>query len=339
MSFNGELVMPSYLHKLFQNILFNRKSKYVFSSSFDTEQFKLAQRQSWDSAAQGWKEWWQTLEIAAQKVNDRLVELAEIKPGQKVLDIATGIGEPAVTAARKLVELPSGYGNQDKSSHKDKSNRGHVLATDISAQMLTIAKQRAAELGLQDVIEFREADAEKLELSDSSFDVTLCRWGLMFMPNLNNTLSGIFQALVSGGRFACAVWGEASEVPFVGFPMTIVMRELNVPTSPPGTPGPFALADVNILQAALSKIGFTDIHYETLNVTHEFATVEDYINYIKAISAPITSILSKEPLKRQEEVWNMITEQVRNKYTTASAATNHHIRMDNECICVAAKKP
>src|ERR687885_577574 len=96
------------------------------SSSFDNEQFKIAQRQSWDSAAPGWKEWWKTLEIAAQNVSDRLVELAEIKPGQKVLDIATGIGEPAVTAARRLVELELA----SISGNKSKSNDvGHVLAT------------------------------------------------------------------------------------------------------------------------------------------------------------------------------------------------------------------
>src|SRR5919202_6895072 len=129
------------------------------SSSFNSEQFKIAQRQSWDSAAPGWKEWWKTLEIAAQNVSDRLVELAEIKPGQKVLDIATGIGEPAITAARKL----AGSGNNIDGT-------GYVLATDVSTQMLTIAKQRAATLGLQDIIQFKEADAEMLELSDSSFD-------------------------------------------------------------------------------------------------------------------------------------------------------------------------
>src|SRR5919199_4993671 len=127
------------------------------SSSFDSEQFKIAQRQSWDSAAPGWKEWWKTLEIAAQNVSDRLVEFAEIKPGQKVLDIATGIGEPAVTAARKLA-----------GSDNNIDGTGYVLASDVSTQMLAIAKQRAAELGLQDIIEFKEVDAEMLEL-DSSF--------------------------------------------------------------------------------------------------------------------------------------------------------------------------
>ena len=310
------------------------------SSSFDSEQFKIAQRQSWDSAAPGWKEWWKTLEIAAQNVSDRLVELAEIKPGQKVLDIATGIGEPAVTAARKLVSAVADSENKDNNINNNK-NKGHVLATDISAQMLTIAKQRAAAMGLHDIIEFREADAEKLELPDSSFDVVLCRWGLMFMPHLSTTLSHIFHALISGGRFVCAVWAEASKVPFGSLPMNIVMRELHVPPPPSGTPGQFALADISILQGALSNAGFTSIHSERLNVTFEFATVEDYINYTKATAVPITDMLSKESVKRQEEVWNIVREQVRNNYAAAGHTTtpNQSVRMDNECICVAAEKP
>jgi ubiquinone/menaquinone biosynthesis C-methylase UbiE len=197
------------------------------SYSFDGEQFKVSQRQSWDSAALGWKEWRQTLEVAAQKVSDRLVELAEIKPDQKVLNIATiGIGEPAVIAARKLVGL-SGSINK---INDNENNTGHVLATDISTECWTVAKQRAAALGLQDVIEFREADAEMLKLPNSSFDVVLCRWGLMFMPNLNNALSHILQALESGGRFVRAVWAEASKVPFGSVPMSTVMRELNSST-------------------------------------------------------------------------------------------------------------
>jgi ubiquinone/menaquinone biosynthesis C-methylase UbiE len=179
------------------------------SSSFDHEQFKIEQRQRWNSIAEGWKEWWQTIEIAAQKVNDKLIELAEIKPCQKVLDIATGIGEPAVTAVRKLVGLSSPV---NKINDNEKKNTGHVLATDISSEMLTIAKQRAAELGLQDVIEFRQADAEMLELPESSYNAVLCRWGLMFMPNLRTTLSHIWHALISGGRFVCAVWEYIDEV-------------------------------------------------------------------------------------------------------------------------------
>jgi ubiquinone/menaquinone biosynthesis C-methylase UbiE len=88
--------------------------------------------------AEGWLKWWKTFEQHAQTVNERLVELAEIKQGDKVLDIATGIGEPAITAARKV------------------GITGHVLATDISPQMLKIAKQRSISFGLQDIVEFKE---------------------------------------------------------------------------------------------------------------------------------------------------------------------------------------
>ena len=92
-------------------------------SSRDSEQYKEGQRQGWDSVAGGWQKWWKITETGAEKVSRRLIELAEIKRGSTVLDIATGIGEPSITAANQV------------------GNSGHVLAIDISSQMLSIAKQ------------------------------------------------------------------------------------------------------------------------------------------------------------------------------------------------------
>jgi ubiquinone/menaquinone biosynthesis C-methylase UbiE len=125
------------------------------------KKIQRAERQSWDSVANNWKKWWKTIERGAEKVSRRLIELAEIKPGSRVLDIATGIGEPAITAANQI------------------GNNGHILATDISPQMLSVAKQRAISLGLQNVIEFKEGDTETIDLPSSTFDAVLCRWGLM----------------------------------------------------------------------------------------------------------------------------------------------------------------
>ena len=70
------------------------------TSTFDPNQFKMGQRQNWDSVAEGWKQWWDAFEKGAQRLSNRLIELAKIKSGQRVLDIATGIGEPAITAAK-----------------------------------------------------------------------------------------------------------------------------------------------------------------------------------------------------------------------------------------------
>ena len=112
-------------------------------------------KQEWNSVAPAWQKWWKTIERGTEGVSRRLIELAEIKPGSRVLDIATGMGEPALTAANQV------------------GNSGHVMATDISSHMLSFAKQRAISLGLQDVIEFKEGDAETIDLSPSMFDAAL----------------------------------------------------------------------------------------------------------------------------------------------------------------------
>ena len=184
-------------------------------SNIDPKQFKEAQRRSWDSVAVGWQKWWKTFEKDAQNLSNHLVELAKVNSSSKVLDIATGIGEPSITAAKKV-----GRGN------------GHVLATDISSQMLSIARQRAASLGLQDVIEFKEGDAETISLPDSAFDAVLCRWGLMFLPDLGEGLSNIYSSLVNGGYLAAAVWASPDKVPFLSVSMKTVVKETGKPMPP-----------------------------------------------------------------------------------------------------------
>src|SRR5438093_7500299 len=119
------------------------------TQAFDPIQYKAGQRQLWDTVASGWKKWWPTQEQAAQPVSDRLVELAEIRPGYQVLDVGTGIGEPALTAAQHV------------------GAAGHVVATDQAPQMLVIAQEHAVALGVQNV-EFREMDAEALDFPDRS---------------------------------------------------------------------------------------------------------------------------------------------------------------------------
>jgi ubiquinone/menaquinone biosynthesis C-methylase UbiE len=145
----------------------------------DPNQLKESQGQGWNSVSEGWQKWWKTYENGAQNISNKLVELANIKPGVKVLDIATGIGEPAITAAKRV------------------GNNGHVLATDISPQMLSIAKQRAASLGVENKMEFKEGDAETIGLSESSFNAVLCRRGLMYFPNPYDALTNIYRTLVS----------------------------------------------------------------------------------------------------------------------------------------------
>jgi SAM-dependent methyltransferase len=292
-------------------------SNQMVSLTFDPNQFKMAQREGWDSVAEGWREWWEPIEKGAQKISQRLIELAEIKPGQRVLDVATGIGEPSITAAKVV-----GTG-------------GHVLATDISRQMLAIAKERATFLRLQDIIEFKESDAENLDLANSSFDAALCRWGLMLFPNLDTAIGKIYSSLVSGGRFAAAVWADATKVPIINLATRIIGSEVRISVPPIGVPNPFSLSDTNKLEDSLARAGFRDIHIGTEIVTFEFESGEDYCRYYQAVSVSARTALSKVTEGRKEDVWRKVAEEAARNYGTA----NGPIKMDNESICIVGTRP
>ncbi|HEX9678561.1 class I SAM-dependent methyltransferase [Nitrososphaera sp.] len=282
--------------------------------SFNPEQFKALQRQMWDNVAKGWETWWQTIERGAQKVSDKLVELAEIKPGDRVLDIATGIGEPAVTAAKRV------------------KPGGKVVATDISPQMIAIAKSRAKSLGLDNVMEFGITDAEKLDFPKSSFNAVLSRWGLMFLPNLPVALTTIRQLLVPGGRFAAAVWSAPTKVPMLDLAFSTVRKEINAPTPPVGTPGPFALADSEALKRSFSQAGFSDIRVQTIYITIGFDSAEGYTRFQQQITAPIHAMLASQADEKKKQVWEAVTAAV-GQY----ADSHGRVNLDNEVICIVGK--
>jgi ubiquinone/menaquinone biosynthesis C-methylase UbiE len=287
------------------------------SPAFNPDEFKAQQREMWDNAAAGWQNWWETVERGAQKVSNKLVELAEIKPGDKVLDIATGIGEPAVTAARRV-----------------KPN-GKVVAIDISPQMLAIAKTRAKSLGLDDIIEFRESDGEKLDLLDSTakFDAILSRWGLMFFPNLSAALVKIREMLVTNGSLSAAVWSAPSKVPWLDLAFASVRKQINNAPSPtPMTPGPFALADVDALKQFFSQAGFRDIKTNTFQVTFEFDSPESYTKLHQQTATRIHAMLANQTEEVKKQAWNSITEAV-----WQYADSHGRVNLDNEVIYIVGK--
>src|SRR5919112_1121965 len=137
--------------------------------------------------------------------------------------------------------------------------------------MLAIAKTRAASLGLNGIIEFRESDGEKLDLPDQTakFDAILSRFGLMFFPNLPAALVKIRQLLTKNGRLSAAVWSAPSKVPLFELAFATVRKQLNIPDPQSGAPGPFALEDVETLKQLFSHAGFNDIKIDALRTIFE----------------------------------------------------------------------
>jgi SAM-dependent methyltransferase len=277
----------------------------------DDLKIKGQQKAAWDDSAEGWKRWWPTFERAAQVVNDRLVALANVRAGNRVLDIATGSGEPALTGARAV------------------GQSGRVVAVDMSPGMLAIARERIDAAGLTNV-DLVESDVESMSLEPHSFDAVLCRWGLMFMPDLDGVVRAMHLALKPGGHFATAVWSVADKVPMLGLARDAIQRITGI-TPPPNAPGPMKLADTSILERALAAAGFRDVTIERLIVTFEFPSPDAFADFRGQIGGT-RATLSKMPADVARQVRDAIVTSSREFATDAGV-----VRLNNETICFSAR--
>jgi enediyne biosynthesis protein CalE5 len=260
--------------------------------TIDPVEFRGGQREQWDSAATGWRKWSQKIDDAAGHVSERLVELAGVEPGSRVLDVAAGYGEPSLSAARKA------------------GPEGSVVATDISAEMLAYGRERAEAAGLQN-IEFVESDAISLDFPEDSFDAAVSRWGIIFEPDGEAAAGRVRGFLKPGARMAVSSWGPPERVPFLAIAMRTAMERLDVPPPPPGTPGPLSRPTPEAISALLEGGGFSDIQVEETEVTMEWESPEEFTTFIKEIAPPITAMIEPHPKEVQRETWEAITEAAR----------------------------
>lgn len=284
------------------------------TSAFDASAYKDVQRRDWSDAARGWRTWWRQIERGMGPVGERLVELAELRPGDRVLDVATGIGEPAVTAAKRV-----GPG-------------GSVVGTDIAPGMIELARERAAQAGVGNV-EFREVDAETLDVGESEFDAVLCRFGLMFFPDLGEALRRMRRALRPGGRLAAAVWPQPDRAPAISLAFRVAAETLELPPPGPGVPGPFSLADIPALESAVAAAGFEDVRSEPVAIASEFESAEQYCAFMQDIAAPLQAMLVDRPAEQAELVWSRIVEAAR-----GFERRDGTVLMPGEAVCLAARR-
>ncbi len=262
------------------------------SKTVDAAEFRDGQRQQWNSAAPGWRKWSELIDEAASGISERLVELAGVELGTRVLDVAAGYGEPSLSAAKKA------------------GSEGVVVATDISAEMIAFGRERAAARGLQN-IEFVQSDAASLDFPAASFDAALSRWGIIFEPDAEAAAARIRSFLKPDGRVAISSWGSPERVPFLAIPMRTAMGHLQVSPPPPGTPGPLSRPTPEALGGLLEAAGFSNVEVEDAEVTFEWQSPEEFTTFIKEIAPPISAMIAPHPEEVQEETWASITEAIR----------------------------
>jgi ubiquinone/menaquinone biosynthesis C-methylase UbiE len=145
-------------------------------------------REHYADNAKFWEKWAEPMAEQQDKVNQFLLDAAKVAEGSRVLDLASGAGEPAITAAKRVGEA------------------GAITVTDIAGEMVDGVKRRAAKLGLRN-ISFEVTPMERLPFADLSFDAVICRYGLMYSTDPGSVWKESARVLKSGGRAAHLVWG------------------------------------------------------------------------------------------------------------------------------------
>lgn len=208
---------------------------------------RWVQRQGWDRASGCYEQYWQR---QLQPAMDLLLDTADLRPGEDVIDVACGTG---------LVTLPAATSVAPK---------GRVFATDLSPKMIAAVEMRAAAHRLTNV-DVHCCDAEHLG-DDTSFDVALCSLGLMYVPNPLAAVSELHRVLRPGGRTVVSVWGERGNCGWAElFPIVDARVSSDV------CPMFFALGAPGALTATLERAGFVEIEETRLAVELHYASDDE----------------------------------------------------------------
>ena len=254
---------------------------------FNPQHYKETTREQWQTAAEAWHRWHPTLKTWLGPATDLMLEMAQVKEGYRILDIAAGAGEQSITAAEKVG--PNGY----------------VLATDLAPKILDFALELAAEKGIHN-IETKEMDGENLTVADNSFDTVISRVGLIFFPDQQKALSEMYRVLKPGGYFAAIVYSTVDKNKFFSTPVSIIRRRAQLPPPLEGQPGPFSLGAEGVLDSLIKQAGFVNVASEFVDARVIMDSAKDCVRFEYESFAALHQMLGGLTDVEKASAWNEI---------------------------------
>jgi SAM-dependent methyltransferase len=254
---------------------------------FDAVRYKQTQRDQWNEDAAAWHRWGPTLESWFGEVNRVMLDCARLGSDCRVLDIAAGAGEPALSAAQRI------------------GPAGHVLATDLSENIIQFAQQLADERRLHN-FETRVMDGENLELPDASFDVVFCRFGLIYIPDQHRALSEWRRVLKPGGRAVVAVFSTPDKNGWGSVPISIIRKRVQLPPPLPGQPGPFSLGAEGVLEGIFRQADFQQVETRLLSTPLRMRSAEECIRFERESFGAFNQMMAHLSRQERESIWDEV---------------------------------
>jgi ubiquinone/menaquinone biosynthesis C-methylase UbiE len=241
-------------------------------------------------------DWWSAGQAARQQLygaaTEMMLDLASVKPGSRVLDVAAGTGESTLMAAARV------------------GSKGHVVAADVSASMLNVAAEAARKEGLTNV-ETRVMNAENLELEADSFDAVICRNALMHFPNPVKALTEMRRVVQSEGKIAVMVHSSLEKNPYHGIPFAVIRRLGNLPAPTADEHSMYALGDPGRLEDVYNKAALSNVRVHVVPRPRHFLSAANAVGGMRKTGREVKELMSRLNEADQERAWTEIAEQLK----------------------------
>jgi SAM-dependent methyltransferase len=271
-------------------------------------------REQWDQAAQGWNDQAPNIRAWLRRATDAMLDMAGVKPGARVLDVAAGAGDQTLDIAERV------------------GPQGAVLATDVSPAILEFAGANARRAGYRNV-ETRVADGERLGLEEASFDAAVCRLGLMFLPDPLQGLREMHRALRPGGGICTMVFSRPEANPCITTLMATALKHAGLPPRDPFQPGGLlSLGKPGLIDELFRTAGFKDVATTKIDAPFRLPSARDYLNFIRTSASPIQQILGKLDAPARAAAWDAMEERLK-AFETATGWEG-----PNELLLTAARR-
>ena len=223
--------------------------------------------QDWSAVAAAWDESTDYVDDHSQSATDALVAAVDVGPGDRVLELAAGPG--SLGAIWSAAAGPT----------------GRVVLSDVAPGMVEVAARRNRDLAN---VETAIVDVAAIDFADASFDVVVCRMGLMFTLDPAGAIGEIHRVLADAGRFGALTWAGLEHNPWmtcVG--MAAMMNGLVAGGPPIGPGGIFSLGDPAQLESLTAGAGFHDVQVEAIDLTFESASIDDHVARVSSLAGPL----------------------------------------------------
>lgn len=250
------------------------------------------QRKTWNQYSRGWRKWDEILMTTMRPVSDSLIDSLQLSGNEHVLDVASGTGEPGLTLSALLLQ-------------------GRVTGTDLSENMVDIANEHAEQRSISNY-QSQVSDASDMPFKDDTFDHIICRYGIMFFPDVETGLREMARVLKPGGKLTVAVWAGPELNPFITILAMTVIEKLNLPKPAPDVPGIFRCAKPGLVSQHVKNIGLENVTEWNVKGEAKFGSPEQYWEIFSDVAGPVMEALNSQPQDVRADVKAAVINKAKN---------------------------